>query len=379
MPDLHFEHSEPLTLGIEEEFVLVDAADGVTPAPRADEILDGEYQTIASPGGWMKAELLRTSVELTTAANRDLLQLDVDLRALRDELAARVEAAGMQACGIGMHPTLVADASIVTPSEAHGAIAELHARVGTLGDQVTHGIHVHVGQPSLEDAIRTMDALAGCVPLFIACTANSPIVAGVRSPWRSARSEVLRRMLWAGPAPRFHDVAEYRAVHALHQLENSGPQRFLWEVAPVPALGTVEVRSFDASPNADVALSMAALVQAIAALVLDGQELPRASDSLERHNRWSAMEFGSRARFLVVGRDDPVDVAILVRELVERVRPYARDLGNEAWLAPIDGLLDHPPCDDVIDAFESGGAAAALAACQVKADVTVDATDPVDA
>ncbi len=379
MPELHFEHSEPLTLGIEEEFVLVDAADGVTPAPRANELLDGEYQTIASPGGWMKAELLRMSIELTTAANADLLQLDVDLRALRDELFTRADALGIQVCGIGMHPMLVADASIITPSEAHGAIADLHARVGTLGDQVTHGIHVHVGQPSLADAIRTMDALAGCVPLFIACTANSPIARGKRSPWRSARSEVLRRMLWAGPAPRFRDVDEYRAVHALHQMENSGDQRFLWEVAPVPALGTVEVRSFDASPDADVALAMATLVQAISALVLDGQQLERQNESLERHNRWSAMEFGSRARFLVVGRDEPMDVAILMRELVERVRPYARDLGNEAWLDPIDALLDDPPVDRVVDAFETGGAAAALAACRVASSVTADATDHADA
>ena len=87
-----------------------------------------------------------------------------------------------------------------------------------------------------------------------------------------------------------------------------------------------------------------------------------------------------------------MDVAILVRELVERVRPYARDLGNEAWLAPIDGLLDHPSVDDVVDAFESGGAAAALATCRVRADevpeqvadqpadeVTADETDRVDA
>lgn len=379
MPELHFEHSEPLTLGIEEEFVLVDAGDGVTSAPRADQLLDGAYQTIASPGGWMKAELLRASIELTTAASADMLQLDVDLRALRDELVTRADALGIQVCGVGMHPTLVADASMITPSEAHGAIAELHSRVGTLGEQVTHGIHVHVGQPSLEDAIRTMDALAGCVPLFIACTANSPIVRGERSPWRSARSEVLRRMLWAGPAPRFRDVGEYRAVHAMHQMENPGDQRFLWEVAPVPVLGTVEVRSFDASPDADVALAMAALVQAISALVLDGRQLERQNESLERHNRWSAMEFGPRARFLVAGRDEPTDVAILVRELVERVRPYARDLGNEAWLAPIDALLEDPPVERVADAFEAGGAAAAFAACRVAGSVTLDATDHADA
>lgn len=373
-PDVHFERSEPLTLGIEEEFVLVEADDGITPANRAHELLDHAPQTIASPGGWMKPELLRSSIELTTAPNARMVQQQVDLVALRDALVHRADAAGMHVMGIGMHPTLRARRSHVTDTTAHQVIADLHERVGTLADQVTHGIHVHVGMPSLADAVRVMNALAGCVPMFIALTVNSPIHAGVRAPWRSTRSEVLRRMLWAGPTPHIEDLDDYVAVHRLHQMENTGDQRFLWDVAPVTTLGTVEVRAFDASPHPTTALAMAAFVQAIAALVLDGRPLPRANESLERHNRWSAMEFGARARFLAPDRTEPTDVGDLVRELVELVRPYARDLGNEPWLDPIEGMLDAPHVDDVIAAFEAGGAAGVLATCRVRAG----ATDRVD-
>ena len=169
-------------------------------------------------------------------------------------------------------------------------------------------------------------------------------------------------MLWAGPTPRLAGIEEYRTIHALHQLENSGDQRFLWDVAPVPQLGTVEVRSFDAHADPAVALGMAALVQAIAAHVLDGGELPRPSESLERHNRWSAMEFGVRARFLVAGRDSPVDAVDLVRELVELVAPRAQELRNDLWLAVIDDLLAAPPVEAGIAAFDSGGVRALLEA-----------------
>jgi len=375
VPDLHFEPSEPLTLGIEEEFVLVEAGDGITPSFRAHEILDGAVQTIASPGGWMKPELLRCSLEVTTAPNASLIQQDVDLRALRDSLVERAAAANMRVLGIGMHPTLRAAPEHVTDSDAHHAIADLHGRVGTLAEQVTHGIHVHVGMPDLAAAVRVMDALAGCVPAFIALSANSPIVDGAVAPWRSARSEVLRRMLWAGATPHFTGVEEYRAVHALHQLENTGDQRFLWEVAPVPSLGTVEVRSFDVSRDADVALAMAALVQSLAALVLDGGELVRGNESLERHNRWSAMEFGPRARFLIAGHDEPVDAAVVIRTLVERARPYARDLGSEPWLDVVERLVDDPPADALVEAFEAGGVAAVAERCVL----SVDATDHDDA
>lgn len=355
VPEIAFERSEPLTLGIEEEFVLVDAADGVTAAARASEVLDDDWNTIPSPGGWFKAELLRCGIELTTAASRELLQLDVDLNALRDELVARASAHGMHAVGIGMHPDLHVTDDLVTPTDSHRAIAELHQRVGTLAEQVTNGIHVHVGMPSLDDAVRVMDALAAHVPLFLAVAANSPVVRGRRAPWRSARSEILRRMFWAGPTPRFRDADEYRQVHALHQLENSADQRFLWEVAPVPALGTVEVRSFDSQPNANFTLGLAALVQAIAAFVLDGGTIARPNESLERHNRWSAMEFATRARFLVVGRDEPVDATELLRDAIELARPYAKELGSESWLGIFDAVIDPPPVDAAIDAFDRGG------------------------
>ena len=155
-------------------------------------------------------------------------------------------------------------------------------------------------------------------------------------------------------------------MHALHQLENQGDQRFLWEVAPVPALGTIEVRSLDAAADPNVALGMAALIQGIAAFVLDDGVLPRADELLERHNRWSAMEFGPRARFLVVGRDEPVDVVELVRALVEQVRPYSRDLGSEPWLDIVDRLLVEPPVEHVIAAFDESGVGGVLAQCRVR-------------
>jgi carboxylate-amine ligase len=252
------------------------------------------------------------------------------------------------------------DDALVSPTDAHRTIATLHRRVGSLQRQVTHGIHVHVGMPSLDDAVRVMDALAGQVPLLIALSTNSPVVDGARAPWRSARAELLRGVPWAGPTPRFGARAEYERVHALHQLENAGDQRFLWEVAPVPALGTVEVRSFDSQPDPALTLAYAALVQGIAAHVLAGGQLPRANGSLERHNRWSATEFGTRARFLVEGHDEPVDAADLARELLALVRPHLRDLGNEPWLAPLDAVLEAQPVDAAIEAFEAGGVAALL-------------------
>jgi carboxylate-amine ligase len=367
VPDVAFAESEALTLGIEEELLLVEPGAGTAFVARADELLGGGWSTVASPGGWFKAELLRGSVELNTAPSSSLAQLDVDLRALRAELLDRASQLDLRLAAIGMHPDARVDELLVTPTDAHRTIAALHERVGSLPQQVTHGIHVHVGMPNLDDAVRVMEALAGQAPLLIALSAHAPVVDGARSPWRSARVELLRRIPWAGTTPRFTGRAEYARVHALHQLENVGEQRFLWEVAPVPALGTVEVRSFDSQPDPALTLAYAALVQGIAAHVLAGGQLPRANGSLERHNRWSATEFGTRARFLVDGRDEPVDVADLVRDLLALVRPHLRDLGNEAWLGPLEAVLLAPPVDAAVAAFDAGGVAALLEHARVQA------------
>lgn len=369
MPELQFAESEPLTVGIEEEFLLLDPQGGIgVPAPSADVLLDGGWNAVASPGGWLKPELMRRSIEIATAASRSFVQLEVDLGALRQEVVRRAAAAGWDVVALGLHPDLRVRDEDVTPTPAHEAIAALHRRVDTLADQVTHGIHVHVGMPSAAAAVAAMEALAAHVPLLVAATANSPFVRGRRSPWCSARSEVLRRMLWAGPPPRFADEREYAAVHALHQLENSGRQRFLWEVAPVPQLGTVELRAVDANCDPRVALGVAALARGLAAWTLDGGRPARPHESLERHNRWSAMEFGARARFLVEGRDGTVEAIDLLYDALELVRPYARDLDCEPWLDVFDELFDDPPADRTLTAFESGGVGAVLDQAVIRAE-----------
>lgn len=365
MPDVAFVGSRALTLGVEEEFLLVDAIDGLSPAPRADQLLDGDWNTIASPGGWLQAELLRSSIELATAPSLELAQLEVDLLALRAVLVHRAAEAGAHLVATGLHPDLAVTMHDVSPTEAHRPIAELHERVGTLADQSTHSLHVHVGVPTLADAVRVMDAVAAHVPLLVAITGNSPVAHGVRTPWRSTRAELLRRALWAGPTPRFRDASEYATVHALHELENTAAQRFLWEVAPVPALGTVELRVCDAQRDPAMTLGVAALVQGIAAYVLDGGVVARPNESLERHNRWSAVEFGAGANFLAAGRRAPVPVPELLAELLELIRPYASVLGSEPWLVSLEHALDEPPVDALIAAFDADGVAGLLERARV--------------
>lgn len=130
----------------------------------------------------------------------------------------------------------------------------------------------------------------------------------------------------------------------------------------------MEVRSFDSQPDGALTLGLAALVQALAAYVLDGGDVDRPGESVERHNRWSAMEYATRGRFLVPGRDAPVDVTELVHDAVELARPYARALGSEPWLDVIEPAVAEHRALSAIAAFEAGGVRGLLEHCVLSAD-----------
>lgn len=376
--EIEFAESAPLTVGIEEEFLLLDGVDAATTdvALRAASFLDGEYQVVAVPGGWLKPELLQCSIELATAPSAELLQVDVDLRALREELVRRAGANDCRVVALGLHPDLQVTRDIVWQNEERQEGALLYERVGDLVDQATHGIHVHVGVPDLESAVHVAQAIAAQVPMLIALTANSPLYRGGRAPFQSMRSEVMRTTLWGGPTPDLRSMAEYREAFLLHQGNNAdGPQRYKWDAAPVHELGTVELRMVDSCARPEVALGVAAFCQATAARALDLGAPQRMNASLELHNRWSAMEFGSSARFLVPGRAHPVDLVDVMGEAMAAIGPYADELGTGEWLAVFDDLLAENPAQRALRAFEAGGLPALLAESTLRGD----ATDHADA
>lgn len=360
-----FTNSEPLTLGVEEEFLVLDAAT-LELAPRADELLDGGWENLDLPGGWLKPEMLRCSVEIATAASRDLAQLDVDLRALRDQAMERAAAAGCVLAGIGMHPDLrLRDDELVVPTEVFGKVADLLQRVGLFETQTVHGIHVHVGVPSLADAVAVTDALASHVPLLIACTANSPVSDGRVARWRSARAELMRYLPWGGITPHGLTLDSFVEAERLHTLEQAEDRhRFVWDVAPVSRLGTVELRMLDSNPDPRTPIAVAAFVQAVTAHVLAGGTVERVPDAVERRNRWSVNEHGPRGQLLKPGVDTLEPVADALVRVLEELRPVIDELGTAGELAWLHSLLtDQVPSQAVLDGFAADGVTGALRAC----------------
>ena len=200
-------------------------------------------------------------------------------------------------------------------------------------------LHVHVGAPDPEDAIRLLNGLRRNIPVLLALSANSPFWQGRDCGFASARTVIFQAFPRAGPPRFFADYADY--VDTVDELIASGaipdPSFLWWDVRLQPALGTVEVRVMDAQSRVRDITPLVALIQSLARLELEGEPssvVPSAEVLAE--NRFLAARDGMDARLI----DPAARCLIPVREMLDSLladcRPHALALGCA-------GALDRVP------------------------------------
>jgi glutamate---cysteine ligase / carboxylate-amine ligase len=323
-----FGASAPLSLGVEEELLLVDRDNELLAA--AEAVLD---EVPASLSGRVSSEIFTEQIELKTGvcdgAAEALEQLREARRAIRD--------AGFGLLGAGVHPTAEVGRPKLVAKPRYEIVKE---DLGSLLRTPPCGLHVHVGMPDAETAVCTANAFRLYLPALQALSANSPFQEGVDSGHASARTSVVRSY------PRFQvprqfrdyedflDVADQLAVAA-------GVDDYTyiwWDVRPHPQLGTVEVRAVDVQVDPVASSAIAALVQAIAAKEIDRPADPGIYREAIEESYFQAASHGLEAEILL---DDevPAPAPQVVRRMLDSVRPYARDLGGEDALEEIERIL----------------------------------------
>jgi glutamate---cysteine ligase / carboxylate-amine ligase len=328
-----FGESEPFSLGVEEELMILDAAT-LEQVPAVDRILSG-VEGLPLPGR-LKTELFASVFETNTDICATAGQVDDALPALRRAAAHAAEQEGLAIAASGTHPFARPEAQPIVKEERYVTF------VGYGGISVrrqgVQGLHVHVGMPSPEDCWRCLDAILPWLPVVLALSANSPWFAGELTGMASNRAPILAELPRGGAPPAFASYAEWEAwverLVAIGVMEDY--TRIWWDVRPHPKLGTLEVRAPDQPTDVRLSAAFAALVQAMCAAALD-EQLPGKSLRADYvQNRWAAARFGSRANLIHPdGLSFPTARELAV-ELLERVRPAAERLGGAEVLARID-------------------------------------------
>jgi len=267
-------------------------------------------------------------VELATAIHPDVDGVVTELTSLRNRLWGELDAMGLTVAAAGTHPLTVREETAVSGAARYRALNDSMRVLARR--EPTMALHVHVGVPAPEDAIRLLNALRRNIPVLLALSANSPFWQGRESGFASARTVIFQAFPRSGPPRCFADYADY--AEAVDVLIASGaipdPSFLWWDVRLQPALGTVEVRVMDAQSTVGDVAPLVALIQSLARLELEGEHSSAvASTEVLAENRFLAARDGMDARLI-----DPVARCLIpVREtlasLLADCRPHARALG----------------------------------------------------
>jgi carboxylate-amine ligase len=331
---------EELTVGVEEEYQLVDPVTGELRG-RARYVIAADWSDD------IKAEMQQHTVEVETRVCEGTSCIRQDLARLRFQAAVAAEAAGVRVMAAGVHPFSPAEGFAFTADPVY---QEIRAEYRALAEsQAIFGMHVHVGVPADADRVRVTNVARLYLPYLSALTASSPWYEGRDTGYASFRSLIWRRWPRSGAPPRVEGQAEMEVL--LRWLTETScidsPGRVYWDLRPHHRYPTVEFRAPDVTPRLDDAVAAAALARAIVAGAVDGTlrepDLPPVVvQALLGENAWRASRDGTDAEFVDLWasspRAEPARDAVM--RLAERLSGHAERLGDGDDLARVAEVLE---------------------------------------
>lgn len=333
---------EAYTLGVEEEYQLVDPESGAL-VSRASEVLSTDWADA------LQGELHETTVEIGTAICRCSADLERDLRRRRFQAATTAAAEGLEIVAAGLHPFSGWAGHGIRPAERYDAIKRLHERVAR--ETNIFGMHVHVGVPEGVDRAALMKEMRPFVPHLLALSASSPFMDADDTGFASFRSILWRQFPYTGVPPRFDDEAEYeRFIELLLRSEAIRDRgNVYWSIRPHFSYPTLEFRAMDVCPRLEDAVTIAAFARLLVAGGAEGRlELPGrgalSSDlwqAVLTENEWHAARFGLDA-FLTdpEAEQGRTGVRASIRRLLDQLAPLAADLDETPALDRVEQLIE---------------------------------------
>jgi glutamate---cysteine ligase / carboxylate-amine ligase len=337
-----FGKSEPYTLGVEEEYMLLDG-ETFDLVQHVDTVLAAmvghELESQIRP------ELMQSVLEIATPVCRTASDAERELRKLRAYVTSIAQEKGLRVGSAGTHPFSLFERQRITARDRYRALVDQMQYVARR--ELIFGMHVHVAVDDPDKAIQVVNGLLDHLAPLLALSASSPFWRGEATGLASSRQMVFSAFPRSGPPPRFRDYAEYAEV--VGQLEKTGCiadyTHIWWDVRLHPRLGTVEIRICDAVTRVEEAVALAAYCQAIVKHLCEryekGREIPSYHRILTTENKWLAGRYGLEAPVmdLATGRRNRVAVAQLVRRTLRELEPHARDLGSDRELEGIREIL----------------------------------------
>lgn len=331
-----FEASTDFTVGLEEEFQILDP-ETLELTPRYEE-LQVAAQEDAELGASVAGELISSEIEIRSGRGENFPHAVALQESFRSKLFATAERQGVKLGSIGAHPFSRWQNQKIIDTEHYRLVEEGLKYVAWRNN--TFSLHVHVGVRGADRAIGVCDRVREVLPELLAISASSPFVDGRDSGLATARTQLFTRMFPRCGIPEpFGDWDGYAGFVEFLKDVNSVIEstQLWWSVRPHHSYGTVEVRICDAQPTAEGSTALAGLITAsVAQAARDHDEgvpfTPRRGRELEE-NFWRAIRFGLDGKLIDFSARAEYPAAAAADRLLEWTAPVRAELGIEPQLA----------------------------------------------
>jgi glutamate---cysteine ligase / carboxylate-amine ligase len=355
-----FEHPRPLTVGLEEELMLLHPAT-LDLLPRAREVV------ARGEDARFRLELPAAQLEIVLPPAATVGEAAEGLRAARQALARAADGIGVLA-GAGVHPFAAAEGTL-NDGERYERIGCEFASVARR--QLVFGMHVHVAVADPDVALAVYNAVREYLPALAALAAGSPYHEGRDTGLASVRPTICDLLPRQGVPPVLASWEEL--VGALGWGRASGAfadaAQWWWEARLHPVYGTVEIRVPDTQASIADAAAIAAVCHSLVALLARraqaGEELGAPPSWRIAENRWSACRHGVQGRWHDVRTGGSEPMAERLHRLLDELGPAAASLGCELELGDARDLIDRPRARWAREIAGQGGPRT-LAACLVE-------------
>lgn len=318
-----------LTIGVEEEYFVVDRSTRDLVADLPEAVLT---RLESPPVGMTSPEFLRSQIEIGTPVSANVTELAEYLAVMRRFVSDTVEEHGMAIISASTHPFAVWGDQQFTDKERYRLLAD--ALQGVVRRLLICGMHVHVEIADKDLRIDLMNQVSYFLPHILALSGSSPFWHGNDTGLKSYRPAVFRALPRTGIPDDFSDWSDYqRHVDVLVTtgvIEDS--TKLWWDIRPSARYPTLEMRSSDICTRYEDAISIAALYQALLAMLYErrrhNQRWRVYSRMLIAENSWRAQRYGVEESLIDFGRGELVAMADLAEELIELVGDAAASLGS---------------------------------------------------
>jgi carboxylate-amine ligase len=335
-----FEASTDFTIGIEEEFAILDPA--ILDLEHRFEEMREASQRDPELTHAVKGELIDTEIEIRSGRGETFADAAERQRLRRERLFGVADELGLALGAMGTHPWAnYLDQHIIDTKHYRRLEGDLR---WVAQRNNTWSLHVHVGIRGADRAVAVSDQMRELLPPLLALSANSPFLDHRETGLHSVRTEIFTRTFpRCGVHEPFGDWEAYADfVRLLADTESIVEATQLWwSVRPHHAFGTVEVRICDAQTRGDESLNLAAMIAACVAQSakdLDEGDSPAPLRQREvEENLWRAIRHGMDGEMIDFRERRVIPTREMLESVVAWTEPARQDLGIEVDLPERNG------------------------------------------